>query len=384
MTGSLQIKKDIYYMVLNLYGQDGKRKPKWISTGYSVKGNKKRAEQMLRETLREWEQRHSNEKTQLRFSDWIREWLESVRQRVDIITYEGYESTAQRHILPYFDASSAKLGEVTRPMLQVFIDQKGIQGRLDGTGGLSPASIRHIRNILNQSLKAAQQNDWIATNPCDGLRLPKQQKPEFAFYNAEQLGKLFAAIQDEPLRPLIRVTAVYGLRKSEVLGLQWDSVDFGANTLTIKHTVVKQVSLVVKDKTKNAASRRTFPLTPEIRTLLLQAKEDEAVNRHLMGNAYTESPQIFKWPDGRPYTPNYVSHKFSKLLEQYGLPHIRFHELRHSCASLLIAQGFSLKDVQEWLGHADITLTANTYSHLDLSRKKRIAESISGSFTWAC
>jgi len=84
--------------------------------------------------------------------------------------------------------------------------------------------------------------------------------------------------------------------------------------------------------------------------------------------------------DGKPFTPNFISNKFSKLLEEHGMAHIRFHDLRHSCASLLIAKGFGLKDAQEWLGHADITMTANTYSYLDIARKKSIAESIAGCF----
>jgi integrase len=85
---------------------------------------------------------------------------------------------------------------------------------------------------------------------------------------------------------------------------------------------------------------------------------------------------IFKWNDGRPFSPDFVSQKFSSLLEQHGLPHIRFHELRHSCASVLIAMGFSLKDVQEWLGHSDIKMTANIYSHLDVTRKKNMADKL--------
>jgi len=140
---------------------------------------------------------------------------------------------------------------------------------------------------------------------------------------------------------------------------------------------------VAKDTPKSNASRRTFPLTPEIHALFLQAKADEAASRRLLGREYHECPYIFKWPDGKPYSPDFVSQKFSKLLKQHGLPHIRFHELRHSCASLLIAQGFNLKDVQEWLGHADITLTANTYAHLDITRKKSIVDSIAGSFAGA-
>ena len=138
MTGSLQIKNNKYYMVLNTTEITGKRKPKWISTGLTAKGNKKRAEQLLRETLREHEQRHSSEKAQMRFSDWIREWLESVQKQVDIITYEGYLGVTQRHILPHFDATGITLGDITRPMLQAFIDAKSAQGRLDGSEHVFP------------------------------------------------------------------------------------------------------------------------------------------------------------------------------------------------------------------------------------------------------
>ena len=179
---------------------------------------------------------------------------------------------------------------------------------------------------------------------------------------------------------LLRVVAVYGLRRSELLGLQWDSLDFAQNTLTIKHTVVKYDGIHEKDKTKNASSRRTFPLVPDISELLRQLREREQANRELFGKEYHESPYIFKWDDGRPFKPDYVGQRFATLLTQHGLPHIRFHDLRHSCASLLIAQGFGLKDVQEWLGHADITMTANIYAHLDIKRKQSIADSLASSF----
>ena len=352
MTGTLQTKKlkdgEYYYVVLYLY-EDGKRKPKWIPTGLHIKGNKRRAEQILRDTIQEYERRYTSKKSSLRFSDWVREWLEIAKKRVDIVTYEGYLATAERHVLPYFDTTDTTLGDITRPVLQAFVDEKSAHGRLDGKGGLSPASIRHIRNILYQFLKTAVYDGWILANPSEGLRLPKQQASEFSFYTADQLTHLFALIKDEPLYPFIRITAVYGLRKSEALGLQWDSVDFEASTLTVKHTVVKQTSLVAKDKTKNASSRRTFPLSLEDKNLFLDLQQRERENRFLFGETYQYSPYIFKWPDGRPYAPHYVSHKFQKLLTSNNLPHIRFHDLRHSCASLLIAQGFGLKDVQEIL-----------------------------------
>lgn len=98
--------------------------------------------------------------------------------------------------------------------------------------------------------------------------------------------------------------------------------------------------------------------------------EDEERNRRALGCNYIENNYVFKWQDGRPYSPDYISHRLNRLLKKHNLPHIRFHELRHSCASILITLVFSLKDVQEWLGHADIKMTANIYAHLDVIRKK--------------
>jgi integrase len=165
----------------------------------------------------------------------------------------------------------------------------------------------------------------------------------------------------------------------EALGLKWDSIDFDRNMLTIKHTVVKHLSIVEKDTTKTASSYRSFPLVADIRRMLLDLIAVEEKNRRLFGNAYNENGYIFKWDNGIPLRPDYVTSKFRKLLKQHKLPHIRFHDLRHSCASLLISKGFGLKDVQEWLGHADISMTANIYAHLDLKRKQSIAQSMADS-----
>lgn len=105
-------------------------------------------------------------------------------------------------------------------------------------------------------------------------------------------------------------------------------------------------------------------------------KQQESNNRKLFGKQYAQNDYIFRWDDGRPYSPDFVSYKFDWLLNHFGFPHIRFHELRHSCASVLISMGFNLKDVQEWLGHADIKMTANIYSHLDVARKQSMADKI--------
>ena len=381
MTGSLQIKNDKYYMVINTYDKNGNRKLKWISSELTVKGNKKRAEQMLRAKLREYENKEKLVYTDMLFSEAIRQWLSNVAIRVDAVTLQGYESLAKTQLLPYFDELQIKLIDVDRRELQKYIDEKFKNGRKDGKGGLSPRSLRLHKNILYQTLKDAVRDEMIPNNPCEMVTLPQMQRFEASYYSAEQLNTLLVVVKDEPLYPLIKLTAVYGLRRSEVLGLKWDSVDFDVNTITIKHTVSKVSKIVEKDKTKNATSHRSFPLVMDIKALLLDLKQRETVNRKLFGKEYVDNDYILKWENGTPFSPDYVSHKFAKLLKEHDLPKIRFHELRHSCASFLINTGFTLKDVQEWLGHADIKMTADIYGHLDVGRKKNMADALSSSFS---
>lgn len=377
MTGSLQEKSGNYYMVLNTY-KNGKRKPVWIATGLPVKGNKRKAEQMLREKLLEFETQPRSKFVQadLPFSDCVRRWLTIAKRKVDPVTYQGYEILAKTHILPYFDALGVKLRDVTLNVLQVYVDEKATQGRKDGKGGLSPKSVRMHINVIRQTLEEAVKEDVISKNPCHYLTLPRNQRYQSTFYNAQQLQDLFDAIQDDPLYPLYKVVALYGLRRSEALGLKWDSVDFENNTLTIKHTVSKVTQTVEKDSTKTASSYRSFPLLPEVAAIFRAEQAAKAENRRLFGREYQPSEYIFTWPDGRLISPDHVTRHFSRLLKKHGLPHIRFHELRHSCASLLINEGFTLKDIQEWMGHADIQTTANIYGHLDVARKQSMADKL--------
>lgn len=378
MTGSLQVKNDKFYIVLNLT-DNGKRKQKWIATGLYAKGNKRKAEKLLRDTLTKYEAAPPTSQSDALLVDCIRDWLKAARRRVDEVTYLGYEQSANGQVIPYFEERGIKLCDVSVKLLQTYFDEKAVCGRKDGSGGVSPASLRRYKNILNQTLNEAVKAGLIPSNPCALVELPKLERFESTFYNAAQLRALFDAAKDDPLYPLIRITALYGLRRSEVLGLKWDSVDFVAERLTIQHTVTKVVKTVEKDKTKNSSSCRSFSLTPEARALFENAKAAEEENRRLCGKSYTESQYVFKWPDGKPFDPDYVTKHFALLLRKNGLPHIRFHELRHSCASLLLSNGCTLKDVQEYLGHADIQMTANIYGHLDTARKQELTDKIAGS-----
>ena len=372
MTGSLTVKNGKYYAVLNVY-ENGKRKKKWICSGLPEKGNKRKADAFLREKLADYERMEGIVQTDTSFSDYVRVWLDHIARTVDEVTLQGYKSLADTHILPYFDDAGTKLTKLDHKTIQRYMDMKFTSGRRDGKGGLSPRSLRLHKNIIAQTLDLAVRNKLIQSNPCQFVVLPQCERYESQFYTETQLNALFSALKDDPILPMVRITAWYGLRRSELLGLQWDSLDLEAGTMTIRHTVSKVTEVVAKDKTKNASSRRTFPLTPEAVEIFAKAKEQEERNRAMFDREYQENPYVFKWPDGHPYSPDYISHHFAKVLKRHGLPHIRFHELRHSCASMLINMGFTLKDVQEWLGHSDIKMTANIYSHLDNARKNTIA-----------
>lgn len=385
MTGHLYEKNGKYHMMINTYDENGKRCRKSIATGLKVKNNKTKAEKMLREAIRTMEKQEEKRKEMspvqkemydLSFAKAIDRWMTGAKRRIDDITYQGYDSLVRLHIRPYFEASGTLLREVRLDELQAFFDKMAVAGRKDGKGGLSARTLRLLKNIIYQTLKEAVRDGVIIANPCEYVILPPIERYDFHFYTREQMKSLLTAIADDPLYPIVKVTYTYGLRRSEALGLKWDCVDFEAEALTIKRTVVKVMRPVEKNRTKNESSRRSFPLTLEIKTLLLEMKAQQEADKKLCGKSYVDSGYVFRWPDGHPFAPDYVSKHFAKLLEMHGFPHIRFHELRHSSASNLLSMGYTLKDVQEWLGHSDIKMTANVYGHLDVQRKKTLANAM--------
>lgn len=382
MTGSLQVKNGKYYAVINQTDKNGKRKQKWICTGFEIKGNKKKAEKFLYDKIAELELADNLIKSDVLFADYVLHWLEVSKIRLDKITYQGYRNIVNAHIYPYFIDKGIKLCELSRKDIQEYVNIKSVRGRIRGQGGLSAKSLHTHMIIIQQTLKEAVKSDLLTSTPYQYISLPKIQKHNANFYSFSELQNMFELIKNEQLYPLIYFTVLFGLRRSEVLGLKWDSVDFERGLITIKHTVVRFSDVVEKDKTKTESSYRSYPITDEVKSILKQLKEKEIINQKLCGNEYIKNDYIFKWDNGKPYTPDYVSRKFGRILNHYGLRKIRFHDLRHSCASLLVANGFQLKDIQEWLGHADIQTTANIYAHLDIERKNKIANSMSNSFAF--
>lgn len=318
-----------------------------------------------------------NSKTKLLFTDVVAMWLIEIEKRVSPITFDGYKRMSNNYVVPYYikEENNFYVDEITYEHVQKFVDYYTLGTEREP---LSGKSIRHIMNVVRGTINYACRKGYTNYNPCSLVILPKIDKREPTFLSETQLKDFFYAIKDDPMFPLLYVTAFYGLRRSEVLGLKWDSIDFEKQTVTIKHTVVRMGTgnVVEQDTTKTASSHRVYPLTPALDTAFRNLKKQEEDNEKKFKNLYVKNDYVFKWDYGKKYAPEHVTRHFKRLLKNAGMPEIRFHDLRHSCASMLVSKGFKLKDIQEWLGHSDISTTANIYAHLYMERKNKIARSI--------
>ena len=227
--------------------------------------------------------------------------------------------------------------------------------------------------------------DLIDVNPADKVERPKKEKFVGSFYDAEEVNRLFEIAEGTILEIPILLGAFYGLRRSEAIGLKWDAVDFEQNTLTICHTVVQcnidgKRELIAADTTKTKSSMRTLPLVPFVKERLLIHQKEQVENRRLCGRCYITDylEYICVNEIGDLIKPSYVTEQFPKLLDKYEMRRIRYHDLRHSCASLLLKNGVQMKEIQDWLGHSDFSTTANTYAHLDYASKLTSADAMLG------
>lgn len=346
VAGHLHEKNGYYYIILNLTDSAGKRKPKWISTGLTIKGNKKRAEQMLMEERR----KYANAKTgdDVLFADFMEQWLEIVKSTVSIPTYSSYVNAVKSIIAPYFRKKKILLRDLQAHDIQMFY-QEQLQR-------VKASSVIHYHANIHKALKYAVKNDMIPSNPADKVERPKQDKFYGNFYDRDELNKLFEAVAGTKLELPVLLGAFYGLRRSEIVGLKWSAIDFEQNTITISHTVTScnldgKCVIVAKDTTKTKSSRRTLPLVPYFHEKLLAVKAQQERNQKLCGRSYNREFLEYICVDdiGDRFKPNYITSQFPKLLERNGFRKIRFHDLRHSCASLLLASGVPMKHIQEWL-----------------------------------
>lgn len=378
ITGSLQKKKGLYYAVLNLYDDYGKRKPKWIPTGYTIKGNKKKAEKKLEQFKIEYEQKS---KIQLRdpniydkyknilFCDYMLEWLEKQKGKVEQTTYIGYEQVIKGRLYKYFKSKKIKLVDLKPKHIQDFFD-------LLFSEGLSGNTIKHYRANISKALKSAVITEIIDSNPATKLEPIKVKEYTADYYTQDELLSLMEIIETTPIELPVIIAGVYGLRREEVIGIKWNAIDFKDKTLTIRHTVGRGkidgvTQFIFKDRAKSDSGYRTLPLFDFIADLLRKYKNKYEENKKFYGNTYCNDYKdyICLMENGELMKPGYVTQTFSKILDNNHLRHIRLHDLRHSCGTLLVRNGVPLKDIQIWLGHSNFQTTLR-YAHADVENKR--------------
>lgn len=267
------------------------------------------------------------------------------------------------------------LSKVTPQNIQYYLDML-TNGRFGGKGGLSANTIKKHKVIISGALNDAMKKNYISYNPAERATLPKIERFVGSFYTEVEANKLLEVVAGDELQSVIVLALFYGLRRSEILGLKWNAIDFDTNTIQINNTVTKVLTTIEKERTKNKKSHRTLPFISEVKDYLLDLRKQQDKNRLEFGENYAENDFVCILPNGKPITPDQLESRFKSILLKNNLRHIRFHDLRHTTATLLLSKGFTLKDIQEWLGHADIGTTANIYAHLEYKQKVEIAENM--------
>lgn len=380
-----------------MYNEYGKRKPEWHSTGLKVDNNerknnqiRKQAEKMLNEELVRVNAENSfsnklntiakNSKySNMLFSDYMLEWLENIKPKVVQSTYIGYEQVVKGRLCPYFKSKKIKLIDLSSRDIQDFINYLYKQ-RLKGS------TIAHYTSNMNTALKEAVIAEIIPSNPMDRIESMKKEVYIPEFYTDDELIELIEVIKTQKLELPLTLGIIYGLKREEILGLTWNAIDFKNKSITIRKTVGRGkydgvTQFLIKDIPKNKSSYRTLPMFDFIADLSKKYKEKYKLNEKIFGNTYITDYKDFicLMDNGELVKPDYVDRTFSRILKENGFRHIRLHDLRHSCATLLLRNGVPLPEIQKWLGHSNI-ITTQRYSHLDQNDKSIPANMIETKF----
>ncbi|WP_124098192.1 site-specific integrase [Ruminococcus sp. Marseille-P6503] len=309
------------------------------------------------------------------FADWLLKWLNKKETQVKVNTYNTYDIQIRSHIEPYFRSKKLHISEITPEILEEYY-------ALKFKSGLSGATLAKHHSNINSALKDAVKNKIISRNAAIFAERPGIAKYNGEFLSSEQFKIVLNHLRNSKIYTPVIIAGSMGLRRSEVLGLRWSDIDFEARTLCIQHTVVKyndkhHTKLIFCDMPKTESSRRTLPLPDKIYDYLHYIKGKQRIyyakNRKEYCKDYLKYVCVDQY--GQIIHPDYLSRSFNKLMSQLNLK-CRFHDLRHTCASLLIQNGMPLKSVSQWLGHSSIGITSDIYVHLTFQDKIKVAEEI--------
>jgi integrase len=334
----------------SFYLENGKRRSFYGRT-------KKEALQRMRTAQHEEKQGMLATGQKQTLKQYLEHWLENVhRPKIRLGTYVVYRWALYKHILP-------SLGNI--PIQKLTVQQVETLYSRKLKEGLSPGSVRNLHTPLHKALSHAVRTNLVARNVCDVVELPHSRQNEMKPLTREQAHILLETAKEYHLETLLLVAITTGMRRGEMLGLKWHDIDFDDRNLQVRRTV-NRVSKYgfVENEPKTSKGRRKIALPEVVIESLKLHRVFQLEARLKAGTQWQDRDLVFCNRNGGYFAPNYLLYLFHRLLNKAGLPDMRFHNLRHSAATFLLAMGVHVKIVQELLGHSNISMTLDTYSHV--------------------
>jgi len=386
-------KGDKFYVIIE-EGRDPitkKRKQKWYS-GFDKREDAKAEEERIKTEMR---QGTFIKPTKTTVAEYLDAWIESLDVRNS--TLESYKWAVDYYLKPslgHFELSKLlpehidqhftkqrKNNEKTLKEAQKLTQQSAKTGEyVKIPKALSPTSIRYQFVVLNAALRKATRMRKIPYNPCDAIDPPKKNKYKPIVLYIDQIKILLKdAIATNIFIPVV-IGITCGLRRGEICGLQWSDIDFDNKELQIYRSLDWQDGVLTPGPPKSDRSERPVPLLSMTITVLQVEKERQKLIKATAGNLVNDKGYVWAWDDGRPHSPDYLYKKFKKLLVSSKLPDIRFHDLRHSYATLLRDQGIDMETISEMLGHYSSSFTHGTYAHPTKNTHEKVVKVLDALF----
>ncbi|GCE23280.1 tyrosine-type recombinase/integrase [Dictyobacter kobayashii] len=324
---------------------------------------RKDAKEKLKQLIRENEQGSLVTERNQKVGEYLNDWLKMRRDSLAIktTTYVSYSSYMHRNVIPVL--GNIPLQQLTGTQIQRLYTAL----RNDG---ISPNTIHLIHTILSAALNDAVRWHRIALNPCKHLTAPRAQRTEMKYLTHEQAIQLVEAAKGYRIEQIILLAVSLGLRKGEILGLRWDDIDFNQGILTVRRTVSYipphdgALHMYLETDPKTATSKRTIILPTFIQEALKAHRAQQLQERLKAGKGWEQHNLVFCSTLGKHVKPSSLRAQFKEALQKANLPDIRFHDLRHSAATILLSMGVNVKVIQELLVHANVSITLNIYSHV--------------------
>ena len=355
-----------------------------ISLGYKPDGRPRRkilyartrselASEMTR-VLREVQIGHNVAPGKQTIEQLLTQWLEQIiRKNRKPDTYRSYEWIVRVHLIPHL--GKMQVDKLTPQQVQTFLNERH-------DSGLNAGTVRHINATLRAALSRAQKWQLVHLNVAKLVTLPQGKKYKPTVLSPDQAKRLLKATEDHKYSALFVVALSLGLRRGEVIGLKWSDINLGRGELRVSGALgrVKGIGLQMGEPKSNS-SKRTLMLPKMCLAALERQRVLQEEQRRWSGSKWKEDDYVFTSTDGGPILPETVTREFAEALNTAKLPAMRFQDLRHSCATLLLVQGVHPKLVQATLGHSSFQLTMDTYSHILPALKNEVASRMDDIFS---